>query len=546
MKKLNIILIAILTVVSIVGCVSAQQKTTIQKQTTEKPNIIFILADDHTYNAAGFNGSEIVKTPNLDKLANNGIVFDNYYNTTAICLASRAQIMTGMMEYQTGCNFMHGSLTQDQFQKSYPVLMRNAGYEVSFAGKFGYPVTPEISKDSKHHTYDKLPVAEFDEWRGGTGQTDYDTKVNEYIKEYATEHKHSTTAYGAWASDYIKKQVKSDKPFCMSISFKAPHIPNTPDPQFDSVYEGVTFPYQENYGKENGEHLAEQARNGRQWLNLFKKYGYEPNKYQESVRKYYQLIYGVDYAVGMIMETLKATGLDKNTVIIYTSDNGYYLGSHGFGGKVLPYEEGVKAPFIYFDPRSKNMGKQLRSRSLAGNIDVAPTILALANQTIPENMSGKSILPIINNPKNAIREYLPVVNMWGTAPTQILSIQTEDFKYLYWPYEGHNMKATEELFDKKNDVLEMKNLAADSSHKKELEKLRKFYDEEVAFIKKNGIDYNDYGFYKSFFDRNVTWDKKEALIPKAMVGSYKRELEISKGIKKKKSKGKKSKNNKKN
>ncbi|TLX76420.1 acetylglucosamine-6-sulfatase [Labilibacter sediminis] len=502
----------------------------------KKPNIIFILADDHSYLSAGFNGSEVVKTPNLDNLAQQGMVFDNYYNTTAICMASRAQIMTGMMEYKTGCNFMHGSLTQQQFQKSYPVMLKNAGYQVAFAGKFGFPVTAEKSKDINHHSYDKLPVAEFHEWRGGIGQTEYETGKNEYIKEYAAEYPHSTRAYGAWASDYITEQVKSDEPFCLSISFKAPHIPNTPDPLFDEVYEGVTFPYPENYGPENGAHLAEQAKNGRQMMTLFTKYGYQPEDFQESVRNYYQLIYGVDYAVGMILDALKESGLDKNTVIIYTSDNGYHLGAHGFGGKVLPYEEAAKAPFIYFDPRNKNMDKQIRTNSLAGNIDVAPTILTLAGEDIPENMDGKSILPIINNPKTDIRPYLPVVNMWGTAPTQVLSIHTKDLKYIYWPYEGHLMQASEELFDKEHDALEMSNEVNNSKFKKELEKLRKYYDEEVAYIQKNGIDYNSYGFYKTFFDRSVSWDVKEKQLPNSFISNYEREVKKSEALHKKKMK----------
>ncbi len=493
---------------------------------TDRPNIIFILADDHSYLSAGFNGNDIIKTPNLDKLANNGIVLDNYYNTTAICMASRAQIMTGMLEYKTGCNFQHGSLTQEQFQYSYPVLLKKAGYEVSFAGKFGFPVTKEISKNSKYETYDELPVKEFDEWRGGPGQTHYNTKENEYIKEYADKYPHATKAYGAWASDYIKSQKESGKPFCMSISFKAPHNPQTPDPIFDPIYKGVKFPKPANYGRENAKHLAEQARNGRQYMRLFKQYGFGEDKFQESMRKYYQLIYGVDYAVGMIIDALKESGLNKNTIVIYTSDNGYHAGAHGLAGKVLPYEEAAKAPFIYYDPRHKNMGKQLRSNALVGNIDVAPTILAAANVAIPKNMDGKNIAPIIEKPKKGIRTFLPVMNLWGSAPTQVLSIQTEDLKYLYWPYEGHNMTATEEVFNKVDDPFEMKNIV-NSMNPKELEKLRYYYDQELTKLKKEGVEYNDYGFYKILFDRSKTWDEKKNTIPNSFKSTYKRELKRS-------------------
>lgn len=517
----------------------------IQLYAQEKPNIIFILVDDQSYLSAGFNGNDVIKTPNLDKLAGEGVVLDNYYNTTAICMASRAQIMTGMMEYKTATNFMHGSLSDAKFAKSYPMLLKDSGYEVSFAGKFGFPKTKETVTSSAHHDYSIMAVDDFDVWRGGIGQTSYTTSENKYMVDYGDKYPHSTRAYGAWATDYIKsKEKNNDQPFCMSISFKAPHIPNKPDPFFDSVYEGVTFPYPENYGPENAKHLPEQARNGRQYLSIFDKYGYNTDKFQESVRNYYQLIYGVDYAVGMIVEALKESGLDKNTVIIYTSDNGYFLGAHGFAGKVLPYEEGAKAPFIFFDPRNKNMGKKLRSKSLAGNIDIAPTILDLAGISAPSNMDGKSILPIIDNSKKEIREFLPVVNMWGTIPTHAMSIQTEDYKYIYWPYEGHGMKSAEELYNKKNDSYEKVNLAENKRYRKVLKKMRVYYDEQMVILKNEGVDYNNYGWYKTYFDRNVAWADKEPILMKAAVSNYKRELKKSEELEEKaKKKNKKKKNN---
>lgn len=510
-----------LLVAVLVGSVQMNaQKTKLKK----RPNIIFILSDDHAYLASGFNGNKEIKTPNLDRLADSGIVFDNYYNTTAICMASRAEIMTGMLEYKTGCNFAHGSLTRDQFQKSYPVLLRKAGYEVSFAGKFGFPVRPEKSNNSKYYSNEEMPIQEFDVWRGGYGQTSYTTVENSTIKEYADRYPHSSRAYGAWASDYIRAKKDEDGPFCMSISFKAPHNPQNPDPFFDDVYKGVRFSKAENYGRENAQHLAEQARNGRQYLRLFRQYKFDEKNYQESVRKYYQLIYGVDYAVGMILKALEESGLDKNTIIIYTSDNGYHMGAHGLGGKVLPYEEGTKAPFIYFDPRHKNMSKQLRSNALVGNIDIAPTLLALADVAIPENMDGKDIAPLISKPKKHIRKFLPVMNLWGSAPTHMLSIQMEDKKYMYWPYEGHGMKSVEEVFDKVNDPFEMKNVLQETS-KKELKVFRKYYDQVMSDWNKEGLDYNNYSFYKIYFDRSKNWEEKEKVLPKTFLSSYKRELE---------------------
>ena len=151
---------------------------------------------------------------------------------------------------------------------------------------------------------------------------------------------------------------------------------DTPDPQFDEVYKGKEFARPANFGREYAGHLSKQSKQGRQWERWFTwKYS---SQYDEVMRKYHQLVYGIDQAVGMILEALKETGTAQNTVVIYTSDNGFLCGSHGYGSKVLPYEESVRVPMIIFDPRHVSAGKRLRSDALTGNIDIAPTILELA------------------------------------------------------------------------------------------------------------------------------------------------------------------------
>lgn len=476
-----------------------------------KPNIIFLLADDQAYEAAGFNGNNVIKTPNLDQLANKGIVFDNHYNTTAICMASRAQIMTGMYEYKTGCNFLHGALTRAKFLNSYPILLKNAGYDISFAGKFGFSVREGISTDLDPNEYSDMPVNDFNEWRGGLKQTSFNTGSNFYIKDYKNKYPHATRAYGAWASDYIASRKNNNTPFCMSISFKAPHRPHTPDPFFKNTYSGVTFVKPQNYGRINALHLPEQARSGRQYLSLFETFGYL-NNYQNAIRKYYELITGVDYAVGMLIDALETNGLSDNTVIIYTSDNGYNQGAHGFGGKVLPYEEATKAPFIYFDPRHSNMGKNIRVHGLTANIDIAPTILELAGATIPDNVDGKSIIPQINDEDTKIRTFLPVFNFWGAQPTQQMSIETEDFKYTYWNYAGDGMTVAEELYDKINDPFEMNNLASNNSYTATLNTMRTHYDTEMNLLKQNSVNYNGYHNYQFMFDRHLDWEIRKEYV----------------------------------
>ena len=213
-------------------------------------------------------------------------------------------------------------------------------------------------------------------WGAGPGQTHYETRKNPSIAQYGDEYPHSTLAYGAFGRDFVRDATAKSRPFCLSISFKAPHRPDTPDPRFDNVYAGRTFTKPENYGREHGKHFSEQSRQGRQY-ERFNSWKYD-RAYNAVMGRYHQQIYGIDVAVGMIRDALEKCGVAGNTVIIYTSDNGFLCGSHGYGSKVLPYEESSRVPLIVLDPRHENSGKRLRSDALTTNVDFAPTILELA------------------------------------------------------------------------------------------------------------------------------------------------------------------------
>jgi arylsulfatase A-like enzyme len=499
----------------------------------KKPNIIFLLTDDQAYTAMGCYGNKQVKTPNMDKLGQAGVIFDRHYDTTSICMASRASIMTGMYEYKTGCNFMHGPLSRKLFEKSYPILLKHAGYRVGFAGKFGFSVREDPTDSFNYQKYEDLPVKDFEWWAGGPGQTKYETAMNQYIAQYAEKYPHSSRAYGAAAQDFIKESKEDGRPFCLSISFKAPHMPFTPDPFFDNVYEGVTFEKPVNYGPAGAEHLAKQGKLGRQYTRLFRAWSDE--KYQDTFRKYLQLIYGVDYAIGMIRNELEKQGLAENTIIILTSDNGYSCGSHGLGGKVLLYEEPCRAPLIIYDPRSPLAGKGLKSSAVTGNIDLAPTILDIAGLAIPGNMDGVSLLPIVKNPEKKVREVLPIIQAWGSAPTQSLGVVSKGYKYIYWFY-AEGMEPTEELFDLGSDPYEMKNLAGVASYNKQLIRMRSHYDKVVEDWKNNAVAYSDYQQYGVLFDRTIPWAKKKDLIPEVMLKAYETELNFIKKGKKSKAK----------
>jgi len=466
-----------------------------------RPNIVFLFSDDQTARAIGLENPDVI-TPHLDRLAREGVRFTNHYNTTSICMASRCNVLTGLYEHRHGCNFDHGDLARTFLERSYPVLLRRAGYHTGFAGKIGF--------DLQGEKFEALATF-FDEWAGGPGQTFYETARNPGIAKYAAQYPHCSRAYAAWAADFLQSAKRSGKPFCLSISFKAPHLPFTPDPQDAKLYAGRQFKRPPNYGVENGRHLAAQARTSRaatgyrEWIN----------NYDESAAAYYALITGIDAAVGMIRESLEREGLAGNTVIVFTSDNGYSMGAHGFGDKVLPYEEASKSPLIIHDPRQPRARSGKTSAALTGNVDMAPTLLALAGVPAPAGLDGRNLLPLLENPDGRMRDALPLFNYWGATSAQTLAIVAPGWKYIFWSHGGEGMKPTEELFDLNSDPYEMKNVAAEPRHAAVLADLRRQYDAELAAIAATRVAGHGYEKYPVLFSRTIPWSEKPAAPPPA-------------------------------
>ena len=466
-----------------------------------KPNLVFLFSDDQTARAVGCSGNADVHTPHLDRLAREGVRFTNHYNTTSICMASRVNVLTGLYEYRHGCNFDHGDLERRLLNDSYAARLRAAGYFTGFAGKIGFEL--------KGETFEAFAPF-FDRWAGGPGQTFYETEKNAGIARYAAPHPHSSRAYAAWAADFFRDAKASGKPFCLSISFKAPHLPFTPDPADLALYAGRTFARPPNYGVEHGRHLAAQARTSRaatgyrEWIN----------DYDRSTALYYALITGVDAAVGLIREALAREGFADNTVIIFTSDNGYSAGAHGFGDKVLPYEEAAKSPLIIHDPRLPRAHAGAVSAALTANVDMAATIFALAGVPAPADLDGRNLAPLLTAPAGRVRDHLPLFNFWGVPSAQSLAIVAPGWKYIHWYFGGDGLTPTDELFDLSADPYEMKNVAADPRHAARLAELRRAYDTEVARIGPGALRGHGYEPYATLFDRRVSWDRKAPLLPR--------------------------------
>ena len=187
----------------------------LRTEAESKPNIIFLFTDDQSSYSLGCYGNKDVQTPHIDDLSLSGMTFDHHYDTTAICMASRVNVMTGLYEYRHGCNFDHGPLTEKLWKTSYPVRLRQAGYLTAFAGKFGFEVRKGTGKGPKY-----LPKEDFDKWGGGPGQTNYATAKNPSMKAYAEKYPHSSRSYGAFGRDFVKESAKTGKPLLSLDQFQ--------------------------------------------------------------------------------------------------------------------------------------------------------------------------------------------------------------------------------------------------------------------------------------------------------------------------------------
>ncbi len=428
-----------------------------------KPNIIFILTDDQRWDALGAMGNPIIQTPNMDKLATAGVLFQNTFVTTAICCVSRASILTGQYESHHKIDDFDTDLPTETFEKTYPPLLKNAGYNIGFIGKFGIG----------HHP----PGSVFDFWvdteAGGKGQPNYITTDNKGHKI------HDTDTIGSAIQTFLNN-FGGDGPFCLSVSFKAPHEQdgNPPkyiiQPKYKDYYKDVTIPQPVTanpiYWNKFPDFFRTDTNFARaRWKGLFG----TPELYQENVKNYYRLITGVDDVIGEMMEKLKNLGIAKNTIIIVMGDNGMFLGEHGMEGKWYGYEESIRVPLLIYNSNLPDNVTQYRAPQIALNIDIAPTILSMAGVQIPKSMQGINLIDLIENKIPERTDFFYQHYFLGSPriPREE-GVVTKDFRYMN--YIEHNY---EELFDIKHDPHETMNLVNDAKYKLKLEELKKRYKE---------------------------------------------------------------------
>ncbi|MEO0530023.1 MAG: sulfatase [Planctomycetota bacterium] len=433
---------------------------TLRGEEASRPNLLFLLADDLRFDALSSNGNEIVETPHLDRLARDGVSFDNAMVTTSICMISRASIMTGQHVGRHGVTEFGHQLSAEQLRASYFGRLKRAGYRLGFVGKWGVGAPPEYLFD-------------YDCAYNGQGN---------YYGYPTTPDKHLTQFLGEQAEEFVETDDGA-RPFCLSVSFKAPHVddgnaerPFNFDRRLSNLYESETIPDAPLSSDAFFAALPEMLRESENRIRWRHRFGTD-ELYQQSVKDYYRLIAGMDRAIGSMLNRLEEHGLAENTVVIFTSDHGFYLGERGFAGKWYPHEISLRIPLIVYDPRvardsSTGDIEPNRPTAVALNIDIAPTLLDYAGVPIPQRMQGRSLRPFVEQRTvTDWREefYYEHPFDYATIPYSE-AVRTDRWKYIV--YRDQSGACYEELYDFVSDPDEEHNLINDPAHRSELDSLR--------------------------------------------------------------------------
>ncbi len=433
-----------------------------------RPNIIFILTDDHRYDALGYFGNPIARTPELDAIARSGTVFRNAFASTPICSASRASIFSGLQERAHRYGFQTDAILDQYMDSAYPVMLRRAGYQTAFFGKFGV----------KYEGKDKL----FDVYEDYDRNDKFKDRRGYYYKKLGDDTVHLTRYTGQRGVDFINGQT-GDRPFCLQLAFSAPHAHDGApdqyfsDPSFDTLFQGMVVPppplSDDSYFE--AEPAAVKAGFSRlRWTWRFD----QPEKYQRMIKAYYRMIAEVDREVGLIRKALKDRGLDRNTVIIFMSDNGYFLGERGLADKWLMYEPSVRVPLVIQDPR-QNRHREVSHQVL--NIDVSATILDLAGVQRPEAWHGSSLNGFVRGKQQGfVRDTVLLEHLWvfDQIPASE-GIRTVGWKYFRY-VDDHRL---EYLFDLTKDPEEKVNLVGRPEHQSRLAQFREAFERQSSMYR---------------------------------------------------------------
>lgn len=425
-----------------------------------RPNFLFVITDDQRADALGAAGHPFLQTPTMDRLAHEGVRFENAFVTTPICAASRASLLTGMHESRHGYTFGTPPISTAHTDVSYPTVLRSAGYRTAFFGKWGVK-TEAGATDAMWDVFRPM------------GQPYFRKRPQPHDGE--TSHPPHLTDRTASAAIEFLEGAPDDQPFSLTICFNAPHADDGSPFQYiwprrqNGLYDGVPIPLQPTSEPEFFAALPEFQRDSMSRDRWFWRFDTE-QKRQRMTRGYYRMITGIDYALGQIIEALGDRA--ENTVVIFTSDNGYFLGERGFAGKWTGHEPSLRVPLIVFDPRQPAKSRERVNSEMALNIDLPATILDLAGLPVPAEVAGKSLAPLLASKASDIPwrdDFFFEHRFNNSRIPKSEGVRGSQFAYARY-YE--QTPVHEELYDLENDPHQTTNLALEAEYGPVLEEIR--------------------------------------------------------------------------
>ncbi len=469
----------------------------------KRPNIIFLLTDDQRDNTFSAMGHPFVKTPNVDRLLRQSTRFRNTYIAEPVCSPSRVSLLTGMHERIHGVGFTSSyQLTEAQWERSYPALLRTSGYYTGFVGKFGV----------EYYSFRGHANEKFDFWWGHDGWTKFfpkDFKSPSCTPYHGAQQDIITPIMGEAMTKFLDTRPEG-KPFCLSVSFNVPHGSQTtsmyPDypgwnrmtrpanenpklkgsPFYDTLYRDIDIAIPNATGTDPYQFIPKfimDQDKGRRTRTY--QYSYTRPTCREHHIRYYQTITGVDHIIGQLLKDLQRRRLMENTVIIFASDHGLLMGEYGMGGKALLYDLASKIPCFVFDPKLPTDRRGRELDELVSSLDITRTILDYANVTAPAFMEGVSLRPLIENKNVPWRQELFLESLYTGRDTPLQEgIRLGKWKYIRMydgvePYDEQDVQFAnrkpdfELLFDLEADPGEVNNLIESHADRAILAMLRK-------------------------------------------------------------------------
>lgn len=428
------------------------------------PNILFVLTDNQRHDLIGCAGNPLIHTPHLDTLAHRGIRFTHAFATSPICAASRASILTGLYERRHQFTFDAPPLRAALALKSYPALLRAAGYHTALIGKLGIESRGVGDTISIADATTIVP-AMFDH----LDNYEHWTAAGYEIPQADDTTRHLTDITGDKAIDFLHS---CRPPFCLSISFNAPHAQDNDPRQYiwpkteDPLYEDAIYPEPTNADPAYFNTLPpflQHSESRRRWRLRYN----TPEKFQHSTRGLYRMISGVDRNLGRILTQLQRLDLADNTVVIFTSDHGMFYGERGLSDCWLLHEESLRVPLLVYDPRSDR--HNISCDEMVLNIDIAPSILELSGLPIPADYQGQSLVPLLNGQTPACwrNDFHCEHHFPHPKIPQSEGLRTQTWKY--FRYYQHDYEC---LYNLQTDPHESTNLASDASYTHQLTSLR--------------------------------------------------------------------------